>query len=499
MASTVEPAGIILGISVDKFKLGMGVSETIALISRDYPRLNFEVSFPRAEKVLSQEVIISLLDWGIRLRFLPVSQKLYMIDIYDLGLRAVAIRGTTFGGDKHGVITYDSLHKVLGPAFPGHLIENELYLCSFDGSSFLFQIPKQHLGLVKTQPHLPVIFPDGTSAVLLRIYIYPPLLDIAAPKTYPDYLCADVQVVLRHTDTRLNHSVTIRLSATESANISLGMHPQDIISILGDPNIIVSSPQTMSYRYEYRTYGMEFHMLETSHEVCRIVLKNNLACSSDFGKCERCPFRIFLVPPQLPLLKASNEDDTSNWIQSHNGRGFLSRAGAPGSPVMLDTSRRVIVRQDLGFSTAQENISLPEQSVSAPSKGGPKNGKNGKSAPISENPAPVVAAEKSKKGQSTPQAEISQSASEFDVILGSSLENSFIDPLTEYSEVKELMTAWFGDSESGITPAQLAAPQGSPFGDTLLYGFPEHKIFFEVSDAGYLLSVSLMDIEFFRS
>ncbi len=436
-------------------------------------RLNYEISFPRPEKVLSQEIVISLLDWGIRLRFQPVSQKLYMIDLYDLALRPVAIRGETFGGDKHVTVSYDSLHKVLGPAFPGQVVEDELYLCSFDGSSFLFEIPRQHLGLVKTQPHLPVIFPDGASAVLVRIYVYPPHLNIAAPKTYPDYLSADVQVVLRHTDVKLSHSVTICLFSAELANISLGMRPQDLISILGDPNVVVSSPQTMSYRYEYRHHGMEFHILETTHEVCRIVLKNNLACSSEFGKYERCPFRIHLVPPQNKRKATTEEEDISNWIYSSSSRGVSLGSGAQESVTMPDSSRRSIAGQNQVSSStsALENHSLSEQTVTMSSKAGTKNGKNGKTVSSSDFHPPVD--DKFKKEQPNLATGIGKSSVEFDVILGSSLENSFIDPLTEYTEIKQLMTAWFGESESGLTPAQLAAPHGSPFGDTLLYGFPE--------------------------
>jgi hypothetical protein len=33
-----EPVEIVFGTSADKFKLGMGISEVIALISKDYPR-----------------------------------------------------------------------------------------------------------------------------------------------------------------------------------------------------------------------------------------------------------------------------------------------------------------------------------------------------------------------------------------------------------------------------------------------------------------------------
>ncbi|CAM9317352.1 unnamed protein product, partial [Ectocarpus fasciculatus] len=237
--------------------------------------------------------MICLLGWGIRLRFQPVSQSLFMIDYYDITRRPFSIKGSAFGGDPAQSVTFEMLHKYLGPTLPGQLVEDERFLCNFGGASFLFSIPREHLSDMKS--HLPVTFPDGTSARLERIFLYPFELDISSPKAYPDTLATLVTVVLKPES---GAGSTVYISRPPGGKgppcvVELGMSLQDIISMLGDPTVAGINPQTNSYRYEYPKLGLEFYFGESTHRLFQIVIRNNLAHSSDFGRFERCPFRLY--------------------------------------------------------------------------------------------------------------------------------------------------------------------------------------------------------------
>lgn len=452
---SVEPSKIAFGVGLDKFKLGMGVSEAISIISADHPRyadavrmlhilfliiysrcfhrLKFEINFPRPEKVLNQEIMITLLDWGIRLRFQPVSQRLFLIDYYDITLRKFAIKGSTFGGDATQPVTFEMLHKSLGPTLPGQQVEDDHFLCNFGGASFLFSIPPEHLADVKS--HLPISFGDGSSPILARIFLYPFELDISSPKSYPDVLPARVTVVLKPS---VRQRSTIYIPSVSAKGtivaVELGMCLQDILAILGDPAVAGMNPQTSSYRYEYPKLGMEFYFCESTHVLFQVVLRNNLAHCSDFGRFERCPFRIYY---NISDDKIINSSETTP------------------SGIIISSSA---VTRSVPDATASE---VP------------------RSEPIEIDS--ITLKTKSKKKTSDKEAELkpeadhaSASSSDFDVIYGPSNESSFIDPLTDDFKIRELMSDWFGGSAmTREASAQLPSPQGSPFADTLLYAYPE--------------------------
>lgn len=432
-------------------------------------RLNFEINFPRHEKVLNQEIMISLTDWGVRLRFQPVSQRLFLIDWFDLSLRRFSIKGTAFGGDAQPV-TFEMLHKLLGPTLPGQLVEDECFLCNFGGASFLFLIPVEHRGDMKS--HLPVTFADGTSANLIRIFLYPLELDISSPKSYPDILAARVTVVLRQ---KMLQKCAIYISSAGSRGpsvVELGMPLQDIVSMLGDPAVAGINAQTSSYRYEYPRLGMEFYFCESTHVLFQVVLRNNLAHTSDFGRFERCPFRIYYTAPPEEVINS------------------VSMIGPIiASPTVAAAARSL----DVAVAADVPKGSLEIDSITLKTKKKKKVEREDDTEPAAENTA-------------------------FDVIYGPSNEYAYIDPLTVDVKIRDLMSCWFGGSSmTRETSAQLPAPQGAPFGDTLLYAYPEviafrfyltvvhlflnmrfqKKICFEVtsSDPGFISSVSLLDLD----
>ena len=176
------------GASVGRFKLGTHVNDILEVFSSEYPRLQLEVSFSDQENVSACDIRVNVPQWGIRLRFQPLSQRLYLIDIHDFNVAiAFNINGYVIRGQEQ-VTTFSQLQKALGPTFPGKFIDDGQYLLSFDGVSFLFRVPAEFQGLYAEGKMLPIVLPDKTSAELQRVYVYARDFDMEHPELYPDVL-----------------------------------------------------------------------------------------------------------------------------------------------------------------------------------------------------------------------------------------------------------------------------------------------------------------------
>jgi hypothetical protein len=105
---------ISFGLGVGKVKLGSKVNEILALLANDFPRTDYDVIASSAR----EEIHICIPQWGIRCRFLPKSQSLYLIDITDVQSCPYSLNGALIFQKSHKT-TFKSLQKVLGPSFPG--------------------------------------------------------------------------------------------------------------------------------------------------------------------------------------------------------------------------------------------------------------------------------------------------------------------------------------------------------------------------------------------
>jgi hypothetical protein len=293
---------VTFGVSVDRFHLGTSINEILDILSNDYPRLHLELSFFGDQKSSLLDLQVNIPQWGMRFRFQHLSQKLYLIDIYDFN---AAITYNINGCASHGqeqTPTLMQLHKALGPSFPGKFISDGCYLLRFDGVGLLFSIPIEYQGLYQDGKILPITLPDKSSAVLQRIYIYDREFDMEHPELYKDSLSTTTRVVLQrkiiesqssgtHFQPQLgthfhifnsidnvckknNYQsdngggpVNYHEKAEDGTNpekyveetcVALGMTPQDILSNLGNPDLAFLSPlhsEPYIHKYEYKKLG----------------------------------------------------------------------------------------------------------------------------------------------------------------------------------------------------------------------------------------------------
>ena len=290
-----EPFVISFGEGVGPLRLGMNVYQTLDMLNDLYPRLNVEIVFPHPHDVMTENIHFVLVDWGIRLHFLPLSQTLVLIDIFDTSLLNYYINGT-YVSEKSMPTTLEMLQKSLGPTFPGTFVEDTKYLLRLDGAGLLFCVPSKYQHIYSDGKHLPVTLPDGKSVPLQRIYVCPVDFDLLQPASFPDdnSTMTITTPSTPHVSVHMNATSSPSVSIADIGTIALGATPQDIISLLGDPSLAsLVSNTNYSTRYEYKQHGFELYFTKR-HRLYRIVLHNNLPGHRDFGVYTRCPFSLIL-------------------------------------------------------------------------------------------------------------------------------------------------------------------------------------------------------------
>jgi hypothetical protein len=422
--------------------------------------LNIIITLPSSEGTLQETISIDLVDWGARLIFKPLSQRLYLIEVYDFSKVQYVIRGHVInpsvapnslstGASSGSMAARFDVVAALGPTFPGRLLDapavssdRACYMTSYDGGCFLHTVPAAYAKTIaRAHVDLPPQFEDGSHPELARMYIFSSSisldeLDKAAIPTntvvanapaglssadtatsgtaYDDFLPVSVIVLLRpplalledyqpsdsspvsngttpgSSSSAARSTKYAHASSTEPGSTSSWLSPsasvfpvlivnldgpeaeravlrlgtstvQDVISALGDPSSASAMPAVAptapggksvppSYVYEYRSRGMEFHFDEATHVLFRVVLHSNLTNTPDFGRFDRCAYRIYNTYPSVGLPSLHVEESASapdgvfstDALRSSASSGYTVAGGAAMIAADGDTSRRTI-------------------------------------------------------------------------------------------------------------------------------------------------------------
>ena len=171
----MNPLQIRFGVGLSDIPLGMQVSDFLSYLSKEWPRLKVEIVAPVSSLLFEKDVIVDIKEIGIIFHFLPKSQRLYLIDIYDICKADFVLKGETFGKSftSNGATTFASLQKCLGPSFPGKFVDNTDYLLQLNGAALLFVIPDEFHHVIDGNSVLPEYLPNSSSPALSRVYIFP--------------------------------------------------------------------------------------------------------------------------------------------------------------------------------------------------------------------------------------------------------------------------------------------------------------------------------------
>eukprot|EP00898_Chlorokybus_atmophyticus_P003930 jgi/Chlat1/4538/Chrsp29S04451 len=322
------------GVGIGPFTLGMPVCEAIAYAQRHvdlYPKV--DINFLDDEP-LQQDLLLNFSEHGFHLRFDPDSQRLRLIEVYDLCKLQLRYATSVIGGPNTAA-TFVLIYALLGPTFPGEFDEdNVLYSLHYPGLFFLFPIPHDPVYQAccsNSKAELPLEFPDGTTPVASRVCIFAGTgrskrtAIEAKPPPLPPGIIHQERVIVK-----LGEGL---LFTQGGQSLQFGASPQDAWAELGRPcgvyskqvdTMVIHSamepPQStlcLDYFYNYFTRGVDILFDGQTHTAKKFVLHTNFPGHSEFNTYLKCNFVIELpegdgVDVEQPLRAPGKEDGNSS-------------------------------------------------------------------------------------------------------------------------------------------------------------------------------------------
>ncbi|KAJ3281464.1 hypothetical protein HK104_011459 [Borealophlyctis nickersoniae] len=221
---------LIPGAAAGPFRLGAAVGDVIKVLQDREPEIpKVEFMFSDMEP-LSVDLVLNLPRNGVCLRFDPRSQRLKLIELYDFAKLWLLYQGNDFNSAKN-LPTFLLIYKIFGPTYPGVYDEKQSrYIFRYPGITFIFPVPPQYVHLPTKSTDLPLSFPDGTTPVVNRIYIYAG--DSHQKAAAPSEPLRPSDLYFEQVSIMIGESVTF---SRRGCSIAFGAPTQDVLAELGRP------------------------------------------------------------------------------------------------------------------------------------------------------------------------------------------------------------------------------------------------------------------------
>nr|CAG4651856.1 EOG090X06XP [Triops cancriformis] len=277
---------------------------------------------------LASDLILSLPQDGLRLLFDSTSQRLKIIEIFNMRFVKLRYCGIHFNTPEI-TPTIDQIDQSFGATHPGVYNEDkQMFALNFRGLSFEFPVeqasePRFVRGVASFQ------FPSGCSPTASRMCVFQgaQMADCKAPPLPLSCFFAHPYLqnleVIRDNATRRTLGLRLAYVCEGSAGVlepkkqtvfqevRFGQSGQDILSALGTPSRIfykdddkmrIHSPQPhrrvpgaySDYFFNYFTLGFDLLFDGSSHLLKKIVLHTNYPGHYNFNMYHRCEFQLQL-------------------------------------------------------------------------------------------------------------------------------------------------------------------------------------------------------------
>lgn len=302
------------GAALGPFLLGMPVCDALAYVDQHPSTFNAVQLKYHEEEPLLNDFVISFPDQGFHLRFEPRSQRLRLIEVFDVQRLQMRYAKSSIGGANIAA-TFVAVYALLGPTFPGFYdMERCTYTLFYPGLSFAFPIPAQYTDCCQDrEAELPLEFPDGTTPVMSRVCIYDSSIGSGVGVGVGSLLKKAVlpqlpagSLYLEEVHAKLGEEL---LFTGGGQHLAFGASPQDVWAELGrpcgihkkqvDPMVIHSAsdsrPRTTlcgDYFYNYFSRGIDILFDGQTNRIKKFVLHTNFPGHTDFNCYIKCNFII---------------------------------------------------------------------------------------------------------------------------------------------------------------------------------------------------------------
>ncbi|KAL7192987.1 hypothetical protein ACSBR2_024739 [Camellia fascicularis] len=350
------------GLGIGPFSLGMPICEAFVQIEQQ-PNIYDVVHVKYLdEEPLKLDIVISFPDHGFHLCFDPWSQRLRLIEIFDVKRLQMRYATSLIGGPST-LATFVAVYALFGPTFPGIYDKDRgVYTLFYPGLSFAFPIPSQYTDCCHDgEAELPLEFPDGTTPVTCRVSVYDSstdskvgvgsLMDKASAPPLPagSLYMEEVQVKIGE---------ELRFTVGRQ-HIPFGASPQDVWTELGRPcgihqkqvdQMVIHSasdprPRTTlcgDYFYNYFTRGLDILFDGQTHKIKKFVLHTNYPGHADFNSYIKCNFAIYSsdfggsfheeVNASKRCITPSTKWEQVKEILGDSGRAAIQTQGSTSNP-----------------------------------------------------------------------------------------------------------------------------------------------------------------------
>ncbi|ERN10848.1 UPF0183 protein At3g51130 [Amborella trichopoda] len=349
------------GGGLGPFNLGMPICEAFAQIEQQ-PNIYDVVHVKYLdEEPLKLDIVISFPDHGFHIRFDPWSQRLRLIEVFDVKRLQLRYATSLIGGPTT-LATFVAVYTLFGPTFPGIYDKDRgIYTLFYPGLSFAFPIPPQYADCFHDgEAELPLEFSDGTTPVTCRVSIYDSsrdgkvglgfLVKNASPPPLPVG-----SLYMEEVHAKLGEELWFTVGGQ---HMPFGASPQDVWTELGRPcgihqkqvdQMVIHSASDLrprstlcgDYFYNYFTRGLDVLFDGQSHKIKKFVLHTNFPGHVDFNSYIKCNFVIYGADIggqclEGDLLKHSITPSTK-WDQvkeilGDGGRAAIQTQGSTSNP-----------------------------------------------------------------------------------------------------------------------------------------------------------------------
>ncbi|KYQ92158.1 UPF0183 family protein [Tieghemostelium lacteum] len=422
--------------SLGDFILGMSISDALNIIKQNNVLIDSAQIIFNDNDPLSIDIVIRLVNDGIILLFEPKSQRLRVIEIFDIKKLTLSYRGVVFSKEMQ-VATFVDIYNKFGPSYPGDFNDSKsIYHLHYPGLSFSFKIPKEFNSLYQESTELPVELPDGTTPMVEKIFIYSGQqmknpLTILPNQNEDIIICPNNGIYF----TKRNCILTFYSST------------QDVLSELGPPSKIYHKEDdnmkihtstegsfVQDYFYNYFHLGIDILFDIKTNTVKKFIFHTNFPTHYEFNLYTKCSFKIY---------------------------------GPSTSTQLFNNIKNFINRKSNGNGGSGSSIGELQQQI----EGVNQSNSSGGSAIVSKSPP---------NPSSMNMLEITNS-SNFEFNLDQSL--PFIHPDLKWDDVQKIY------GKSGKPVVNNRGSSSNPFGSTYFYGYS--GIIFEVMKNNYIASVCL--------
>mmetsp|Transcript_15971 Transcript_15971/g.22472 ORF Transcript_15971/g.22472 Transcript_15971/m.22472 type:complete len:433 (-) Transcript_15971:102-1400(-) len=324
--------------SLGPFRIGSNTANVIKYIQQNGMTLRSNSLSYDPSNPLDSDLTLTLHNVGLRLRFDPVSQRLKLIEVYDVSKCAVAYAGIPLSG-KGVAPTCSIVYRTFGPTFPGTCdTKRNVYMLQYPGVSFMFPLGSKGQKLIdradqKGVPELPLEFETGGSPVASRIFIHhgPHVAEMGLPRLglnsvyfepVVGYLGRGLYFVQRKVfigfDSHVQDCLTdlgppqrVFVKGLDKMRIHFPNWPmehQPPDSSEGHellPVSVVGSHHYRDYFFNYFDLGFDLLFDGCTHRVAKIVLHTNFPGQHLFNRYRKSNFRIVVDRARKPPLQPS--------------------------------------------------------------------------------------------------------------------------------------------------------------------------------------------------